>query len=253
LRPERAYSVEEIWDRACRAATRSASEGREERDLEWFKKNGAYLVPFPQENWYLHTVMQAKGLRYELPYQERLMRVGRELGNRLHEQGVDWWDAQLSEYSALPQWKAFPDLWDAIAREAGKPPEDYPLWMLTTRSMQYAWGSTVSLPIMADVAANVSTHFGVVVNRDTAMSLGIAEGDELWIESAITRAKGRAVLKQGIRPDVVLTTQQFGHWVTPVAKDLGTPNLNRLVKLGLTLTDATGSGADLVKVRIYKA
>ena len=105
----------------------------------------------------------------------------------------------------------------------------------------------------ADVAANVSTHFGVVVNQDTARELGIADGDELWIESALTRTKGRAVLKQGIRPDVVLTTQQFGHWVTPFAKDLQTPNLNRLVKLSLALTDATGSGADLVKVRIYKA
>jgi phenylacetyl-CoA:acceptor oxidoreductase len=210
-------------------------------------------VPFPQENWYLHTVMQAKGLRYELPYQERLLRVGRELGNRLHEQGVDWWDAQLSEYSALPPWQPFPALWDETARELGKAPEDYPLWLLTTRSMQYAWGSTVSLPVMADVAANVSTHFGVVVNATTAGEQGIADGDELWIESALARTKGRAVLKQGIRPDVVLTTQQFGHWVTPFAKDLNTPNLNRLSKLSLALTDGTGSGADLVKVRIYKA
>lgn len=253
LAPDRAYAVEEIWDRACKAATRSASGGKEEHDLAWYKANGAYLVPFPQENWYLHTVMQAKGLRYELPYQERLMRVGRELGNRLHEHGVDWWDSQLAEYSALPPWKEFPALWDETARELGKQPQDYPLWMLTTRSMQYAWGSTVSLPIIADVAANVSTHFGVVLNHDTATRMGIADGDEMWIESPLTRTRGRAVLKQGIRPDVVLTTQQFGHWVTPVAKDLNTPNLNRLVKLGLALTDATGSGADLVKVRIYKA
>jgi phenylacetyl-CoA:acceptor oxidoreductase len=125
--------------------------------------------------------------------------------------------------------------------------------MLTTRSMQYAWGSTVSLPIMADVAGNVSTHFGVVVNVATARAQGIADGDEIWVESPLNRAKGRAIVKQGIRPDVVLTTQQFGHWVTPVAKELGTPNLNKLATTSIALTDATGSGADLVKVRIYKA
>jgi len=210
-------------------------------------------VPFPQTHWYLDTVMAEKGLRYELPYQERLMRTGRELGNRLHELGVNWWENQLAEYSPLPPWKDFPHLWDEVAKEAGKKPEDYTLWMLTTRSMQYAWGSTVSLPLIADVAANISTHFGVVMNTGMARRAGIADGDEVWVESPLNRAKGRAVLKQGIRPDVILTTQQFGHWVTPVAKDLATPNLNKLLNVGLALTDATGSGSDLVRVRIYKA
>ncbi len=253
LKPDRPYSVEEIWDRACRAVTREASGGKESHDLEWYKKHGAYLVPFSQDHWYLHTVMEAKGLRYELPYQERLMRVGRELGNRLHEIGVDWWEEQLAEYSPLPPWKPFPKLWDTVAEEAGKRPEDYPLWMLTTRSMQYAWGSTVSLPLIADVAANISTHFGVVLNARTAQQQGIGDGDEIWVESPLARVKGKAVLKQGIRPDVILTTQQFGHWITPFAKTLDTPNLNRLVNVSLALTDATGSGADLVKVRISKA
>ncbi len=253
LRPDREYGVNEIWDRACKAVTREASGGEESHDLEWYRANGAYLVPFPQENWYLHTVMEAKGLRYELPYQERLMRVGRELGARLHEIGVDWWESQLSEYSPLPPWKDFPHIWDEVAREADKPPEDFPLWMLTTRSMQYAWGSTVSLPIIAEVAANVATHFGVVLNAQTARSQGIADGDEIWVESPLNRVKGRAIVKQGIRPDVILTTQQFGHWITPFAKTLNTPNLNKLLNVSLALTDATGSGADLVKVRVYKA
>ena len=253
LRPDRAYSVEEIWDRASKAVTLEASGGKESHDLEWYKEHGAYLVPFPQENWYLHTAMEARGLRYEMPYQERLTRVGRELGNRLHEMGVHWWDEQLAEYGPLPTWKPFPSLWDSIAREAGKDPDQYPLWMLTTRSMQYAWGSTVSLPIIAEVAENVATHFGVVLNTGTARKRGIANGDELWVESPLHRVKGKAVLKQGIRPDVILTTQQFGHWITPFAKTLDTPNLNQLLNVSLALTDATGSGADLVKVRIYKA
>jgi phenylacetyl-CoA:acceptor oxidoreductase len=111
----------------------------------------------------------------------------------------------------------------------------------------------VSLPILADVAANIGTHFGVVLNAATARAAGIAEGDEMWVESPLARVKGRAVLKQGIRPDVILTTQQFGHWVTPFAKDLNTPNLNALLGVSLALTDATGSGADLVRVRIAKA
>lgn len=253
LQLERRYGVEEIWDRAAKAASLEASGGEAMHDLEWFKKHGAFLTPFPQDHWYLHTVMEEKALRYELPYQERIMRMGRELANRLHEMGVDWWEAQLAEYSPLPGWKDFPGIWEAVAHEMGKDPGDYGLWMLTTRSMQYAWGSTVALPIIAEVAANVATHFGVVVNGGTARSLGIADGDEIWVESPLNRVRGRAILRQGIRPDAILTTQQFGHWVTPVAKELGTPNLNKLLKISLALTDATGSGADLVKVKIYKA
>jgi phenylacetyl-CoA:acceptor oxidoreductase len=64
--------------------------------------------------------------------------------------------------------------------------------------------------------------------------------------------RGRAVLRQGIRPDTVLMIGQFDHWATPVAKDLKLPSLNSLTPLALSLTDATGSGADLVRVRLSK-
>ena len=37
-----------------------------------------------------------------------LKRVGEELGRRLHENDMHWWDAQLKEYQALPPWKDFP-------------------------------------------------------------------------------------------------------------------------------------------------
>lgn len=45
---------------------------------------------------------------------------------------------------------------------------------------------------------------------------------------------------------------QFDHWVTPFAKDFGAPSLNALVPMLLDLTDSTGSGADLTKVKITK-
>ncbi len=34
--------------------------------------------------------MTAQGLRYELPYQERIKRIGAELANRLHELYEEW-------------------------------------------------------------------------------------------------------------------------------------------------------------------
>jgi len=45
---------------------------------------------------------------------------------------------------------------------------------------------------------------------------------------------------------------QFDHWKTPFAKDLELPSLNSLTSLSLSLTDSTGSGSDLARVKIIK-
>jgi phenylacetyl-CoA:acceptor oxidoreductase len=194
-----------------------------------------------------------RGLRFELPYQERLARVGVELGRRLHENGMDWWDRQLHEYQALPACKDFSQPWSEAVRGSGAAPEDYPLWLLTARSMQYAWGGNVGVQMIHEVADNVAGHRGLIINAATARELGIADGDPIEIATPKRSVTGRAVLRQGVRPDTVLAIGQFGHWVTPLAKDFGVPSLNALAGMSLDLTDATGSGADLVRVRVRRA
>jgi anaerobic selenocysteine-containing dehydrogenase len=119
--------------------------------------------------------------------------------------------------------------------------------------MQYSWGSQVSLPLLADVARHVRGHFGVMLNNKVAERLKIRDGDEIWLESPIGREKGQAILRAGVRPDVVVALQQFGHWATPVADELDMPNLNSLEPIDLSLIDSTGSGSDLVRVKVYKA
>jgi phenylacetyl-CoA:acceptor oxidoreductase len=243
-------SAAEIWDRVCRAASRQLSGGAVEHDLAWFRQHGAFVVPFAATRYFLHATMVTEGLRYELPYQERLQRVGGELRARLHERGIHWWDRQLDEYQALPAWKDFPAIWRATAARAGRAPAAFPFWLLTSRSMQYSWGANVSLPLLAEVARQVTGHFGVMLNRGAAARLGIADGDLVEIESPTGRTRGRAILREGVRPDVAVLLQQFGHWATPVARDLGMPSLNQVSSMDLALTDATGSGADLVPVAI---
>jgi phenylacetyl-CoA:acceptor oxidoreductase len=46
---------------------------------------------------------------------------------------------------------------------------------------------------------------------------------------------------------------QFDYWATPYAKDLKAPSLNTIAPMSLDLTDATGSGADIVRVAIKRA
>ena len=250
LDPAIAHGTEEIWNAAAKAASHTLSGGAEVHDIGWFKDNGFMLKPFPQLDWYLYPTLKERGLRFEMPYQERLMRHGAELAERLHETGVNWWDRQLEEYEPLPGYKPFPDIWINYATEMGRDPDEFPLWALTARSMQYAWGANVGIPMIHEVAENIAGHKGVIVNRKTAVALGIAEGDPIVIESVSGITRGKAVLREGIRPDTILMIGQFDHWATPFAKDLGLASLNSVTALSLSLTDSTGSGADLARVRL---
>ncbi|MDE2397227.1 MAG: hypothetical protein KGM91_17480, partial [Burkholderiales bacterium] len=253
LDPAQPHSREAIWDAVCKAASADLSKGAQVHGLDWWKQQGLATRPFPRSQWYLWPTLVDQGLRFELPYQERLMRVGAELGRRLHENEMFWWDKQLEEYQALPVWKDFPGQWEAVIGQGGGRPADYPFWLLTARSMQYAWGGNVGMQLIRELADNVAGHRGVIVNPATAQRLGIGDGDAIEISTPRRAVRGRAVLRQGIRPDTLLLIGQFDHWATPLARDFGVPSLNTLATMSLEQTDATGSGADIVRVSLRRA
>ena len=165
---------------------------------------------------------------------------------------VPHWEKQLEEYEPLPTYEPFPEFWINYAKEVGRDPDEYPFFALTARSMQYSWGANVGIPLINEVASNISGHRGVIINRTRARELGLEEGDPVEIESVTGITRGNAVLRAGIRPDTILMIGQFDHWATPYAKDLNLPSLNSVTTLSLALTDATGSSADLAMVRIRK-
>ena len=90
----------------------------------------------------------------------------------------------------------------------------------------------------------------MIINAESARKLGIGDGDPVEIATPQHSVRGRAVLRQGIRPDTLLMLGQFDHWATPFAKDFGVPSMNSLSTMSMDLTDATGSGADIVRVKI---
>ena len=253
LDEKEAHSVEEIWDASCRAASAELTEGKETQGLDYFREHGYRVEPFSQLDWYLYPTFEDKNIRFEMPYQERLHRHGKELANRLHERGISWWDKQLEEYEPLPVWTDLPGLWETALEENFKIDiKDFPFWLMTARSMQYAWGGNSDIQIIKEMSANVGGHGGVVMNSGRAAELGINDGDLLEIASPLANTKGFAILRQGIRPDCLLMIGQFDHWATPLAKTFKTPSMNKLVPMLVDLTDSSGSGADLVKVSVKR-
>ena len=253
LEPAKVHGVETIWDATCRAASAELTDGSETQGLDWFRQHGFRVKPFSQLQWYLYPKLVETGLRFELPYQERLFRIGQELKRRLHEQDIHWWDRQVEEYEALPHWRDLGALWEgALARHYNVRIEDYPFWLVTTRSMQYSWGGNVGIQLIKEVADNVAGHGSVVMNSAAGARLGITDGDLVEVRSALNGTQGRVMLCEGIRPDTLLMIGQFDHWATPYAKDFHAPSMNALMPMLLELTDATGSSADLVKVKVTR-
>lgn len=253
LDPDREHDSDAIWDAMCRAASFEVSAGAASDGLDYFRKHGFRSRPFSRLNWYLYPRMVSQNLRFELPYQERLSRLGRQLGNRLHEQGIDWWDRQLGEYEPLPRFKDLNRLWDeALERNFRVRASDYPFWVLTSRSMQFAWGGNADIQLMREVAGNVAGHSGIQINSGRAAALGIREGDRIEVFSPIASVTGRAILREGIRPDVVVMMGQFGHWKTPYASDSEVPSLNSLVPMNADLLDGGGSTIDATKVNLRR-
>ena len=139
---------------------------------------------------------------------------------------MHWWDKQLTEYQALPVWKDFAALWERACVKAGGQPQDYPFWLLTARSMQYAWGANVGMQLIKEVADNVSGHRGVIINTRAARETRHRRRRLVDIATPRASVRGRAVLRQGIRPDTLLLLGQFDHWATPFAKDFAMPSMN---------------------------
>jgi len=253
LDPSRAHSVEEIWDAVCRAASADLTGGNASDGLDYFKSNGFRVRPFSRLKWYLYPRFVELGLRFELPYQERVLRIGQELAYRLHESGVSWWDRQLDEYEAFPHWKDLVKLWeDSYKRNFKVRMEDYPFWLLTARSMQYAWGGNVSIQMIREVASNVVGHDGILINTKVAARMGISAGDRIEVSSPVGTTRGRVILREGVRPDVIVMIGQFGHWKTPFAKDFETPSLNDLVPMAMDMIDGTGSTVDVARVNVKR-
>ena len=247
------HSSETIWDAVCKAASHDLTGGEASDGLDYYRKHGFRTRPFPKLSWYLYPRMLAQGLRFELPYQERIGRVGRQLANRLHEQGITWWDRQLAEYETLPHFKDLNQLWDeAIERNYKVRAADFPFWVLTSRSMQFAWGGNADIQLMNEVAANVRGHDGVQINAQRAGELGIREGDLIEVTSPVAAVIGRAILREGVRPDVIVMLGQFGHWKTPYARDSKVPSLNSLVPMHIDFLDGGGSTIDATKVSVRR-
>ena len=119
-------------------------------------------------------------------------------------------------------------------------------WLLTARSMQYAWGGNVGLQMIHEVADNIA---GRVADHQCGQRANSASPTATRSRSRRRSARCRAVPCARACGRTPCWRSASSAWATPLAKDFGVPSLNALAGMSLDLTDATGSGADLVRAR----
>ena len=142
LDPKKDHGVDEIWDAACRAASVTVSEGKEEHGLDWFKEHGFMLGAYSRLNWYLYPRTQGSGsaVRASVPGTlpaHRRPACPAHARKRSTIGGTSSW----RNTARCPKWIDVCKFWeDALERIYHVDIKDFPFWLLTSRSMQFSGG-----------------------------------------------------------------------------------------------------------------
>jgi anaerobic selenocysteine-containing dehydrogenase len=130
-------------------------------------------------------------------------------GSEIHiyiEQLATTKDSMTGQYfDGLPKY-------EPIKHADGTPVEDtdYPLHLITYKSVRHGQARTANLPWLMTLAPENY----VEINSTDAQSLGISTGDKVRLSSASnpTGIVGYAKVIEGIRPGVVAVSHHYGHW-----------------------------------------
>jgi sulfite dehydrogenase (quinone) subunit SoeA len=99
----------------------------------------------------------------------------------------------------------------------------FPFSAVTQRPMHvyHSWGSHNAW------LRQITAENCLYMHRERAAQLGIADGDWVWIKSAIGRVKGRVRLMEGVNPDTVWTWNAIGRRAGAAALHVDAPEATR--------------------------
>ena len=101
--------------------------------------------------------------------------------------------------------------------------DSYPFAAITQRPMHiyHSWGSHNAW------IRQITAENCLYMHRERGRTLGIADGDWVWIESALGRVKGRVRLMDGVNRDTVWTWNAIGRRAGAAALDPDAPEATR--------------------------
>ena len=210
--------------------------------VAFFEENGVFVKgKMPPSKVYGYAADPPFGGAIHRFYGESLLLAQEAMKSKGAEQ--TYWQ----DYTPFPTWRD--------PTYEGSPP-DYDLYLISYKLVEHKQSRTTNNPLLVELAPRSRLD----INPATAVARGIADGDEVWVEShhALTgetrRVKTRAALTEGMRPDTVGMPHHFGGWTHPL--NTGTsqgPTPNTLYFTGEGYTGQTADATYLVKVRVSRA
>jgi thiosulfate reductase/polysulfide reductase chain A len=113
---------------------------------------------------------------------------------------IELYSTMLEEngYDPLPRWEP----------PRAKLSAEYPFHLLIYRKPFERMTQSQNDPVLREFWPENA----VLINSNKAEEMGIADGDEVYVESVAGKIRLKAKLTRGIRPDCVAIDHGFGHW-----------------------------------------
>ncbi|MGW8320465.1 MAG: molybdopterin-dependent oxidoreductase [Thermodesulfobacteriota bacterium] len=231
------YTVEEVCKRTVCMLT-----GQETYDPAVFKQSGAvHFYDKTPEEAFPGPFTEAR-----IPvYFEHFIDTGREVEKVTRELGMDWWDTSF--YHPMPEWHP--------CRAHETDDSEYDLHICFSKLPLLSHSITMENPWVDDIAKRNPMDYNVLLHTSVAEKKGIRNGDWVWVESDVTRVKGKVRVTECVHPKVVGAFGIGGRWGREknVSRGKGV-HFNALVRFDWDQVDTLCGQVDYcAKVKVYKA
>ncbi|MBI4528911.1 MAG: hypothetical protein HY695_34370 [Deltaproteobacteria bacterium] len=235
LDPSRKYSWEEICDRWLK------SYCAEEHGLSYFRERGyCKLGKRTAEQSYPRLFHKGR-----IPlYLEHFIDAGEDVKKFTAERNIPW---DTSDYIPLAEWRPCP-----AQKES---PAEYDLFVVNHKVPFLTLSITSENPWLMELAHCNAKVFPVGMNAATARRKGIAEGDEIAIETPSGKTVRAIVrLTEGVHPECLAVPSILGRWVTSSDRARGKGvHFNSLLEYTVDRLDTLSAALDAcVKVKVRR-
>lgn len=238
LDPDKTYSWKEVLDLWLKFHFGA------EHDLRWFEQHGFII--------YRRKTVQEAFPRPFLPsripvYLEHVLGLKAGVEAIVGQLGLAW---DTGDYQPIPDWKPCES-----HRETNG---EFDLYAANCKLPFHTFSVTVGNPLLDDVVAAPHMKHGrnVLLHSETARQKGLADGDEVWVETTHgARVRSVVTVTNGIHPSVVGFPGLFGRWAHNLPRRAyGGAHFNALLPRSLERIDKVAATTDMcVKAKVYRA
>ncbi|HEU5288344.1 MAG TPA: molybdopterin dinucleotide binding domain-containing protein, partial [Candidatus Limnocylindria bacterium] len=101
-------------------------------------------------------------------------------------------------------------------------------------------------PWIDELCEKLPQSYGALINTRLARTLGVRDGEWIWLESPVRKTRVRAHVTECVHPEIIGIAGHAGHWAKGKARTRGKGvSFNSLLPYDLAHLDAFTSAVDM--------